>query len=268
MDFKHNSSSSEDSDIYQLQLDEKTKRYKKKLNGFLNKLTNSNFDNVSKKFLTTVKDECISWNYFYILITLIFEKSISELQFFDLYSNLIVVIIKEFPNLSFTGIIYGHNANWNFRHIFLFIIQKQFEKETESECKNVDRLYKLMKLISKFYVNNLLASIIMLKCIETLIARAGRTEKDIEIVCDIFSIAGKKLDLNDVHGKMNCIFEGITCFLVVYNDKPRIIALIENCIDSRNNKWRPFSPKNKFPPQQQYEYRRDGKQHLIEKLYL
>ncbi len=257
MDCKHNP--------WEVQLNENTRRYKKKLNGLLNKLTNSNFDNISKQFLNTIKDECVSWDYFNTLICLIFEKSVSELQFSDLYSNLIVIIVKEFPNLSYKGIMNELNTTWNFRYLFLFMIQTAFAEETELEYKNVDQLHKLMKLISKFYASDLLASDVMLQCIEILIARSGQTEKDIKIVCDILSTVGEKLELHDVHSKMQNIFERLECFIVVYSDKPRITSLVQNCIDLRRNKWKLRVSENIFPQPWWPIYLKDGKYYRSKK---
>jgi translation initiation factor 4G len=166
------------------------------IQGILNKLSWTNIDKLTLKFVETLgvgQDHVISPQLLHTSMKLVVEKAMTEPHFAELYARLS------------TKLSDVHRA---FKRTILGICQEEFEA-TESEDKNdhadltpaekasADRLARkksigLMKYIGELYVMKLIKVQIMISCLERLLVHDD--EEKLECFCKLMTTIGKQLD--------------------------------------------------------------------------
>jgi translation initiation factor 4G len=166
------------------------------IQGILNKLSWTNIDKLTLKFVETLgvgHDHAISPKLLHTTMKLVVEKAMTEPHFAELYARLS------------TKLSVVHRA---FKRTILGICQEEFET-TESEDKNdhadmtpaekasADRLARkksigLMKYIGELYVMKLIKAQIMMSCLERLLVHDD--EEKLECFCKLMTTIGKQLD--------------------------------------------------------------------------
>lgn len=209
--------------------------------GYLNKITETKFDDLSEKFVNIAMKDSEHPGLSKILTDRIFEQALRQPTFCPLYANLCIKV---------------HDKMNNFREILLSKCQEEFEKgsaEPPDSLKKDERdifTYKArkrmlgnIKFIGELYKTKLLIEPIMFGCFQYLLQENtpdSPDEENIEALCKLLINTGKELN-GTKYSKILCGYFGKV--VDVKNGgklTSRIRFMVEDVIDLKNNNWNPI----------------------------
>ena len=223
-------------------------KFIEEINSNLNKLTTDNYLSIEEKIKTTV----LKYNdsmYREILINLLFEKSISEKTFCNLYARLCTIFIEifgdEFKNelLSKTEAFYAEKIDKEF---YISDHSKISYDELCQKNKEKSKLLGVFIFIGGLYEHKIITHPIVMKYFNILMESSLNTlddsnsiEKYIECMTTLVTQIGNQLEeeLEEMFEEMI-----ISKLKIITNDKknykPRTRFLILDLFDLRNKKWK------------------------------
>ena len=212
----------------------------------LNKLSGKLYEIISNKIIKTIHEYGLDKSRV-IILDLIFNKSISEKQFANLYCTLCLQLIELYDN-NFKEDILQKSDNYYSEHVKKVFVST--EKISYDEfCDNNKLKKKLIGIfifVAHLYVQNIISKEIIIKYIDSLFTSIySSKEYDVEIycICELLPIVCKKLEkdlLEDVFGEdfNTTIIDKLT---EITQDKKKYKAkyrfLILNVLDLHKQNW-------------------------------
>lgn len=218
----------------------------------LNKLTNKLYDTISTKIVNTIKEYGLD-KARNIILDLIFNKSISEKQFADIYCKLCLQLIELYDNNFKISILEKSDSFYitNVQNIFI----KQADTSYDDFCDNNKLKKKLIGIfifMGYLYIHDIISKEIIIKYIESLfssIYNSKEYEVEIYCICELIPIIGKKLEKDLLKDDFEDSFDVVILNKLnkIKDDKQKYKAkhrfLILNVIDLKKNNW--MEPKRR-----------------------
>eukprot|EP00824_Muranothrix_gubernata_P022621 TRINITY_DN553_c0_g1_i1.p1 TRINITY_DN553_c0_g1~~TRINITY_DN553_c0_g1_i1.p1 ORF type:complete len:766 (+),score=198.79 TRINITY_DN553_c0_g1_i1:82-2379(+) len=169
----------------------------KEIRGLLNKLSMDNFPKISETFLFKLH---YTVELMQELARLLFNKSIKDVPYIDLYMGLYDKLNRKFNKKR------PSPDNYDFRGYFVSHCQHTFENKDSDEYmrympKDMDadekrykkrqRIFGNMKLIGELYIRGALPDAVVITCINTLFTEVN--EEKVENLCHLLKKIGKSL---------------------------------------------------------------------------
>ena len=212
----------------------------------LNKLSGKLYKTISNKIIDTLHEYGLE-KARKIILDLIFNKSISEKQFANLYCKLCLQLIDLYDNSFKADILEKSDAYYseNVKSVFI----KKENVSYDEFCDNNKLKKKLIGIfifVAYLYINDIISSEIILKYIDSLFTSIYTSkEYDLEIycVCELIPIIGKKLEQDlsqdDFDEDFNTII--VDKLRIITEDRKKYKAkyrfLILNVLDLQKNNW-------------------------------
>lgn len=197
----------------------------KTIKGVMNKISVSNFEVLSYQLYTLeIKTErCVKE-----LIDIIFNKSVYEQNFSNIYANLCYKLSKrDFQT---------ENDIFNFRNELINQCQKVFESKDEEKPLMLGNI----NFIGELYNKELIPESIIFNCINIFfdnIEKLKDIENNIECLCKLITTIGKKLDYHKNIEMLKICFDNFETLSIDKSIKPRYRFMMKDVIDLRKNKW-------------------------------
>ncbi|XP_046850816.1 eukaryotic translation initiation factor 4 gamma 1-like isoform X1 [Xenia sp. Carnegie-2017] len=255
----------------------------------LNKLTPQKFKTLVEKMMALNIDSCERLEG---VIDIIFEKAIGEPVFSVAYANMCRCLFTLKINDADGNVV-------SFRKLLLNRCQKEFEKEKEDEAllekqkleqleglseeeqkakreeldedlaKNKRRMLGNIKFIGELFKLKLLTENIMHDCIFKLL-RAG-DEESLESMCKLLFTIGKHLDSEKAKPRIVQYFDKINKIIIAKKVSWRVIFILRDVVDLRDNKWVPrreehVNPKTIDQIHKEAEMEKQQEQKLVSQL--
>ncbi|XP_046850821.1 eukaryotic translation initiation factor 4 gamma 3-like isoform X2 [Xenia sp. Carnegie-2017] len=255
----------------------------------LNKLTPQKFKTLVEKIMALNIDSCERLEG---VIDRIFEKAIGEPVFSVAYANMCRCLFTLKINDADGNVV-------SFRKLLLNRCQKEFEKEKEDEAllekqkleqleglseeeqkakkeeldeglaKNKRRMLGNIKFIGELFKLKLLTENIMHDCIFKLL-RAG-DEESLESMCKLLFTIGKDLDSEKAKPRIVQYFDKINKIIIAKKVSSRVIFMLRDVVDLRDNKWIPrreehVNPKTIDQIHKEAEMEKQQEQKLVSQL--
>lgn len=244
------------------------------IKGILNKLTPDNFERLQSQLVQLVTSADILRQ----TISLIFEKAVAEPTFCALYAllcNKLADELSDFPPPE------GEDKPMTFRRVLLNTCQDEFEGASDARKKVQDitdegqrelqersvrnRTLGNVRLISELYKKGLIMDRILHACVTQLLeadADAGLPhEENLEAICEILTLAGKKLSETPKFQKhLPKYLKEMSKFSNNKNVASRIRFLIRDVLDMSDNDWVPR--RERFTAKKISEIRTEAQQEL------
>lgn len=201
----------------------------KVIKGILNKISVNNFEVLSNKLYTLdiTTERCVKE-----LIQIVFNKSILEENFSDIYANLCYKLSKRDYKISNTNV-------FNFRSEIIKQCQNVFENEDEQKSVMLGNI----NFIGELYNKDLIPADVIFNCINkffTNIEESKNIEKNTESLCKLIITTGKKIERTQKDTDNNIVsicFDNLTVLSTNNDIKPRYRFMIKDLIDLRKNAW-------------------------------
>lgn len=202
---------------------------KKTINGLLNKLTDNSFDKLSKKLIDILKEEDLNQT----IIELIYNKSIEELGFIELYVKLIKCLIVEFPDYKRLVILKCQTEFQNYKNYMW--LNKEVLNTVELSRLEIDSSqdeqlnFKIAKLKRKvlgnlhfifvMYKNNIIQKIVIDKILTSLLNEIG--DEIIEMLYKLITLLKGSFNLINYKARLK----------LIKSDNIRLQSLIDLCVN-------------------------------------
>lgn len=186
---------------------------KKTINGLLNKLTDNSFDKLSKKLIDILKEAELDQT----IIELIYNKSIEELGFIELYIKLIKCLIVEFPDYKRLVILKCQTEFQNYKN-YMWLNKKvlntvELSKLEIDSSENEQLNFKIGKLKRKvlgnlhfiflMYKNNIIQKIVIDKILTGLLNEIG--DEIIEMLYKLITLLKGSFNLTNYKARLKLI---------------------------------------------------------------
>ncbi|KAK9820254.1 hypothetical protein WJX72_008106 [[Myrmecia] bisecta] len=222
----------------------------KVVKGVLNKLTPEKFERLLQQLLQAVNSVDILAG----TITLVFENAVAQPTFVSVYADLCARLAESLPSFPPPE---GEHKPMTFKRVLLNTCQEEFEGAAEAQTalasvpedqrEAAERRVKMrtlgnIRLISELYKKEVVQETILHVCMAQMIGDTKQEplEDNVEALCEMLTIAGKKLDESDKGRKK---LEGYFVLLEKWAKSPllaaRIRFMIRDVIELRRSKWIP-----------------------------
>ena len=220
--------------------------FKESINLNLNKVSIKFYDSIVEKILTSIHEYGLDKSKD-IILDLIFSKSINEKQYANLYCKLCIRLIEVYGSEFKTKILEQSETfyNDNIKEICEGAIHISYDKFCDNN-KLKKKLIGIYIFMSYLYTNNIISTDIILKYINSLfhtIYNRDDHETDLQCLCELITIVGKKLEQDLKHKQEDDNFRTkiIKRLGDIKNDrktfKPKLRFLVMNVLDLHKKKW-------------------------------
>ncbi|KAL0489239.1 translation initiation factor 4G [Acrasis kona] len=215
--------------------------------GVLNRLTREKYEELKKEFLA-IKIE--SQESLTDIISEVYDAAVTQPNFSDLYAELCKNLSKEISTEQQSG----EMRQDMFKRTLLNKCQEEFTKKEKGEVEGENlapeereyreflarsRMFGNMIFIGELFKQNMLSEKIMHEVIRSLIIKDEVSEPDIENVCKLLSVIGKKLEHEKSIKLVNVYFAKITNLSQEKTYSSRVRFLLQDLIDLRKDNWEP-----------------------------
>tara|TARA_B110000208_G_scaffold47182_1_gene62566 strand:- start:129 stop:1058 length:930 start_codon:yes stop_codon:yes gene_type:complete len=212
----------------------------------LNKLSGKLYTTISNKIIVTLREYGLE-KARKIILDLIFNKSITEKQFANLYCKLCLQLIELYDSSFKTDILEKSDTYYS-EHVKTVFIKK--ENITYDEFCDNNKLKKniigIFIFVAYLYINDIISSEIILKYIDSLFTSIYNSkEYDVEIycICELIPIVGKKIEQDlsqdDFSEDFNTLI--VDKLRIITQDKKKYKSkyrfLILNVLDLQKTNW-------------------------------
>ena len=229
-----------------------------KVRSILNKLTKEKFDTLSLQLIELVISTCDDGaTILKEIVTIVFDKALSEKHFASLYSELCESMDENLP--SFKVFSKGNDgeevvSETTFKRILLNKCQDEFmrgvqeiSKEDTTEEKHEfkmlaqkRRMLGNIRFIGELYKLNMIVEKIMHECVQHLLQNGvDPEEENLESACDLLTTIGKKLDHKKAKVHMDVYFKRLESLSKHPGLPSRIRFMCLDVIDLRKMAWKP-----------------------------
>ncbi|BDA41688.1 Eukaryotic translation initiation factor isoform 4G-1 [Coccomyxa sp. Obi] len=226
----------------------------RQVKGILNKLTPENFDRLLQQVLDIVTDAEI----LHSTITLVFENAVAQPTFAFMYAQLCDRLSKGLPEFPPAE---GEARPMTFKRVLLNTCQEEFEgaqearealKSTPDEDREAaERKVKMrtlgnIRLIAELYKQDVVSEKILHACIQQMLGdgKSDPVEDDVEAMCEMLTIVGKKLEEVTKDKKR---LDGYFVILDKWSKNKALSArvkfMIRDIVELRKSKWVPRRQK-------------------------
>lgn len=229
--------------------------------GILNKITEEKFDELSTSLLAV---KMTSAELLQKVMTLIFDKALSEPKFGKMYAGLCVKMAAETPDFEPEN---GEESSkrLTFKRILLNTCQSEFESafnaskmdsseqkekekdstaskdekpDVEKESRSKKRMLGNISFIGELFKVSMLGEKIMHACIKTLMGDLqNSSDDDIEALCRLMTSIGARIDTEAAAAYMEEYFRRMKELQRSNTLSLRIKFMIQTVIELRNQKW-------------------------------
>lgn len=205
----------------------------KKVKSILNKISSKNFESLSNDMYSLeFNSVCLLKN----VIGVVFEKSVYEPSFGDIYASLCLKLSQKDYLIEET--------TFNFRHELVNQCQMEFEK-SKKKCDNElsnnrSKIFGNITFIGELYIKELLPKHVIFGCINIFFKKIKNNEnkdENIECLCKLLTTIGSKIDIHSNKEAVESCFSNITSISVDKTNSPRYRFMVKDILDLRKAKW-------------------------------
>eukprot|EP00993_Chasmostoma_nieuportense_P003150 NODE_388_length_2308_cov_94.401651_g359_i0.p1 GENE.NODE_388_length_2308_cov_94.401651_g359_i0~~NODE_388_length_2308_cov_94.401651_g359_i0.p1 ORF type:complete len:706 (+),score=176.61 NODE_388_length_2308_cov_94.401651_g359_i0:58-2175(+) len=214
--------------------------------GLLNKLTPEKYDELSARFIDALFDSPLWADRLQDVVSLIFEKALSEQQFSNIYANL----CKDVATAELNHIQTSDKTKSKFRRLLLAKCQSEFETRSETTPTEESDLNKRIrktgniKFVGELFKNDILTEKIIRVVIHNLLFQNTEPSyeppaEDLEVLSKLLTTVGKLIDVPANQDWVTLSFDRICYLCQSPNYSTRHNFMLMNLIDLRQHNWIP-----------------------------